>query len=234
LRPAGSGAPALFRLRRVTLATRGSRRPCWLGPASPANSGATVATLHPFSRRAHSGVTSLRHFALRFGVPRPRPPDLTEAIGRCGHCGRTCHDRPISEPSGSAAGTSPEVFVPFSADQPRRALAPGRQPTVRTIPLRPFASAGPALSANLRPAYAVPLRVYAVSEIGSGIARLMDDYRGGSFGRRQRAVCCNRVCSTTTGHAFVDREDAIPVVIDASRQALPAYPVRALAAHPAK
>jgi hypothetical protein len=35
-------------------------------------------------------------------------------------------------------------------------------------------------------------------------------------------------------HAFVDREDAIPVVIDASRQAQPPYPVRALAAHPAK
>jgi len=150
-------------------------------------------------------------------VARDRPASPKQSAG-AGTAGGPVMTGPRSEPSGSAAGTSPEVFVPFSADQPRRALAPGRQPAIRTVPLRHLAFAGPAPDANLRPAYAVPLRVSAVSEIGSGIARLMDDCRGGSFDRRQRAACCNRVCSTTTGHAFVDREDAIPVVIDASRQ----------------
>jgi hypothetical protein len=54
-------------------------------------------------------------------VARDRPIQPKQSAD-AGTAGGPVMTGPPSEPSGSAAGTSPEVFVPFSADQPRRAL----------------------------------------------------------------------------------------------------------------
>jgi len=125
---------------------------------------------------------------LRFGVRRPRPPDPAEAIGRCGYCGRTHHDRPGHRNPGAPLRAPLLRFSSPSAQFSRVARCSGWQPAIRTIPLRPFRVRRARAMCEPSSAYAVPLRVFAVSEIGSGIARLMDECRGGSFDRRQRAV----------------------------------------------
>jgi len=158
----------------------------------------------------HVVTAASRHAScLRLGVFRPRPPARTEPIGQSGHYGRTRHDRP--DPRTVSSDQAPLLrFGPL-----QRTSAVSRAPKaagLRIIPLRRFALAAPAL---LRTSVGgvSPLRFFAAGKIALGTAR--SGGRSGWVVRSSQTCRAHRTfCAPCAGHAFVDRQDATPVVCD--------------------
>jgi len=195
--------------------TRASRSPVGFGPIRL--SGLPPWTHHPFC--ASSGDIVTRSPAPR--RPRPRPPPSHRSNRRLQHYGRTRHDRP-GPGFFAGAGSSPEVWSPTAhTSRVARSLSGGGRPPVD--PASAFSPPAARADREPRPA-SLALAVLRCSARSSWRHSIPADVRGGSFDRRQRVAHAPQLCGRA-GHAFVDREDATPVVFRSVAQVRSVKPI---------
>jgi len=168
------------------------------------SAGLSPWTHHPF---ASSGDVTCASFRLRLGVLARDRPSAPKQSADLSTTGKSASRPARPSPSGRRSSTSPEVCSP-TAHVSRVARCPAAA-CLRTIPLRRFA--------------ARPRSVARIWEIEASLALAVfrylrdpdDDARAG--GRSGWVVRSSPTCRRfLAGHAFVDREDATPVVFDPS------------------
>ena len=198
------------RLDSMPLALRRSISPTLRVPAR--------TTHHPFSRR-HCGVTALR---ATLPAPRRRSPATARShrSNRRTWALRTNPSRPAwSAPSWADQApllrfASPTAYVSRVASRVHKAAGPADVPasTLLASPARAPPGQSPART-SVAAAQVAPAVFHAL--------RRTTQWHGSNGGRsgwvvRSSPTCPTRLSAPCVGHAFVDREDATPVVIDPS------------------